>query len=165
MITLDLTIDDCKNEMNLLNLTSRQFINKIYKEILLVSRNQCFGCGYQIKQGQKLKLHIIDFDESAPETTAKGIVLCDACYTIKHICPAIEKEQFILVNSIYSQKELIEKQRDSNKMTSCLLQKRKAIRLKKEPAEYWEAIQKNKNNLNPKIKVLFGKNFNWDNCK
>jgi len=162
---VELKFDNCKNEYNLLELTDKSFVEKVYKDAAKRFKNTCCGCGYVCKENQKLKLHVERFNEEKPKDSVIAFVLCDACFAIRHIEKAIENEQVVLANSVYSQRQLIAFQRESNKRTMYLINKKEIHMLKKTAKEYLEEIENDKDAFNNKIKVIFGKNFNWDNCK
>ena len=152
--------------------------NSLKKHIFQNSVSKCAGCGVNpLVEGNeniKLNLHILpfseDFDLINNFLNLKGIFLCEACHSIKHVDFSVEKGWFQLVNSYLTQKQLVELCRSGNQAVNAHIMgghkvEKKIFLLKKPIKEYLEEILSEEKKFNSKTKVIFTKNFNWDNSR
>lgn len=163
MIKIDSKIEFCQKESEAISILGRDKIFEIYNN-LRKEFNQCSCCGYKPNPSQKLKLHFADLN-TQKEITYKAVLLCDACFLLKHFNKAIEDNCVALANSEFSQIDLIKIQRMSNKTTNKEILKKTIVVLKLSPQEYVKQIIEDKHMFSPYIKVLFNNNFKWNNCK
>lgn len=164
MQNLDGKIEVCHNEQTLLALVGRDVVNEMYKRARKESDGKCECCDYELKENQKFKMHIAKINEQEPESS-RVFLICDACYYLKHFGLAVEKNYVRLVNSEYSQIDLIKIQRQSNKRTEYEIQKKRISLLKQPASEYYEQIKEDPKMINFYIKIVFRNNFDWTNCK
>lgn len=163
MIEINSKIEFCQKESEAITFLGKSKIFEIYNN-LRKEFNQCSCCGYKPKSSQKLKLHFVDLNIQK-EVNYKAVLLCDACFLLKHFNKAIKENCIALANSEFSQIDLIKIQRMSNKTTNKEILKKTIVVLKLSPQEYLNQIKDDKHMFSPYIKVLFNNNFKWDNCK
>jgi hypothetical protein len=163
MMKLDSKIELCEKESQAISVFGRDKIFEIYNSLRQES-NQCACCGYKPNALQRLKLHFIDINPEN-EIQYKAVLLCDACFLIKHFNKAVEENCVALANSEFSQIDLLKIQRMSNTTTNKEILKKTIVILKLSPKDYLEQIKEDKHMFSPYIKVLFNNNFKWDNCK
>lgn len=135
----------------------------------------CDGCGYVPKGDQKLRVHILPFPEEKFDFSDKFMdiktsLLCDACHTLKHFDIAADNEFLRLVNSDFTQKDLIAICRHGNRALNAYMNgnskiEKRIFLLKKNPKAYLKEITEDKTKYNSKIKVVFTNKFNWVNCR
>ncbi len=97
LIKINGNIELCNKENTLLKTIEKEGVNTIYRQ-LLNTHNACQCCDFIPKSTQKLKMHVISLNETAPMDSICAL-LCDACYYIKHFELAIELDYPVLVNS------------------------------------------------------------------
>lgn len=163
MIKVDSKIEFCQKELEALSLFGKEKIFEIYNN-LRKEINQCACCEYKPKFSQKLKLHFLELNQEK-ELKYKAVLLCDACFCLKHFQKAAQENCVALANSEFSQVDLIKIQRMSNKTTNKEIIKKTIVVLKLSPQEYIKQIEEDRHMYSPYIKVLFNNNFKWDNCK
>ena len=134
----------------------------------------CLGCGFVPSNGQKLRVHVLPFEEEFDIVQRyeelQTSLLCDACHTLKHFDLAVANDQIRLVNSDFTQKDLIAVCRHGNRAVNAYVKGNRKIEkrifpLKKRPEDYLREITEDEKNYNPKIKVVFTDKFNWGNCR
>ena len=123
------------------------------------SSNTCFGCGHIPATGTYLQVHLHYFDGINIDTS-EFLLLCEGCHSLKHFDVAAENNWAVLVNSVYSQEELIRRNRSNGAIRSDI-QAHRIVLIKKTPAEYLKEIQESELNRNDKTKVVFGNKFVW----
>jgi hypothetical protein len=135
----------------------QEIIKKVYDS----SSDTCPGCGYSTGNKESLQAHLQYWDGVNPDS-AEFILVCEGCHSIKHFDQAIEKGWVVLVNSVYSQSELIRRNRSIGIIKQDL-RENKIVVLKKTPKEYFEEISNSEVNrtINEKTKILFGNKFVW----
>ena len=133
----------------------QQIIKKVYDS----SSDTCPGCGYTNGNRESLQPHLQYWDEKNHDT-AEFILVCEGCHSIKHFDQCVENGWIVLVNSVYSQSELIRRNRNSAIIKNDL-KEHKIVILKKTPKEYLDEILEGTFNINEKTKILFGNKFNW----
>lgn len=120
--------------------------------------NQCNSCGFLPADPKKrLQIHIFDINDGEPINT-KCTILCNACHTIFHIDRAIELGWVRLVNSKFSQEQLIQMSRTNQLVPN--IENRSIVEIQKTPEEFLEQI-KSGDILDSKIKILFKSSFPW----
>lgn len=139
------------------------------------SQKKCLLCEYVPKPNQKLSMHIHPFDQDIFDLNSdfdklETSLLCDACHTIKHFDHAAKSSMVRLVNSDFTQKDLVLICRAGNKVLNAYAIgghgiERKIFPLKKSPVDYLSEINDSRKNINPKIKLIFTDKFVWDNCR
>lgn len=140
-------------------LGGKEKYNEILKNFYEKSSDTCCGCGHSTGKKDSLQAHLQWWDGNNHDT-AEFVLLCEACHSIKHFDQAIENGWVVLVNSIYSQSELIRRNR-SRKTILLDLKENKVVVLKKTAKEYFDEILESELNRNDKIKILFGNKFIW----
>ena len=163
MTKVEPKLDFCDKEEKLMNLIGMVEIFNIYNKLRKTS-NFCNCCGFFPKISQKLKLHIVKINDENP-LESDAVLLCEACFYIKHFDKAIEKKLVALVNSEFSQLNLIDIQRKSNKTLNVELDRKRVVILKMKPEEYAKTLREDMLLYSPHIKIVFNNNFNWENCK
>jgi hypothetical protein len=133
--------------------------SEIIKKVYDNGSDTCPGCGYSTGHKESLQAHLQYWDETNHDT-AEFILLCEGCHTLKHFDQAIEKGWVVLVNSVYSQSELIRRNRSSATIKKDL-DEHKIVILKKTAKEYFDEILESDLNRNDKTKILFGNKFTW----
>lgn len=160
---MDGNLEICNKESLLLEALGKEGVHFIYNQ-LLKEDSVCHCCGFVPKQNQKLKMHTIMFDDNNP-ANSKCVLLCEACYYIKHFEKAIELEYVVLVNSEYNQIDLIKIQRNSTIAINKEIDKKRISILKQKPIDYLNIIKEDKFFFSPYIKVVFSDKFKWNNCR
>jgi hypothetical protein len=129
-------------------------------ELIIKFEYQCQGCGiYMPKNNKHLRLHVINGSIDDLENV-EYTILCPACHLVQHIDLAEEKGLIKLVNSIYSQAELIRLGR-SKVVANEISKEKRIIMLEKTPKEYIEELKQSVLNRKNKIKIILSKNFDW----
>ncbi len=85
-------------------------VNEVKLKVFKRDSNSCKSCSFQPIDDNILKeldIHVYEYDENNPQNS-KLITLCKACHPIQHIDVAINNGWVNLVNSIYSQSQLIQ---------------------------------------------------------
>lgn len=138
-----------------------EIFDRIKKQTFTNDKNTCRGCGYRplddTRVNSALSLHVIEIADKPEESPC--ITLCRACHSTQHIDIAIEKEWVNLVNSVFSQRRLIEMGRVNAIHNS----------IKEDDTRYLqgdpkEILERNKYHLglkNCKLKVIFTNKFEW----
>ncbi len=163
LIKINGNIEFCNKENTLLKTIEREGVNTIYRKLLNV-HNACQCCDFIPKPTQKLKMHVVSLNDIAPMDSI-CVLLCDACYYIKHFELAIELDYPVLVNSEYSQIDLVKIQRNSTIAINNEIDKKRISILKQKPIDYLNTIKKDNLLFSPYIKFVFGDKFNWSNCR
>lgn len=143
-------------------LIGHEAYNKLHSETLKKSKFTCNGCGNRPLDDSKissfLKLHVIEVNEKSPEESS-CCIFCIACHSTQHIDIAIEKEWVELVNSTFSQSQLIVMCRTNGVLSS--LTKENTRHLKIKPLDFLTSIKDGTLSENTKAKVLFTNKFEW----
>ncbi len=132
-----------------------EIVNSFYEKCSDV----CNGCGHSNGDKSSLQAHLHWWDEKNHET-AEFVLLCKACHAIKHFDQAAKNGWVVLVNSVYSQSELIARNRRSRLILDDI-KASKIVVLKKSAEEYLKEILESELNRNEKTKILFGNKFVW----
>jgi len=159
MIKIDLKLEFCNKEQELLELIGKDSVMEMYLSAKSAN-NLCACCSYVPKNNQTLKLHVLKINKEIPQKSHIAL-LCEACYYHKHINKAIEEENIILANSQYSQIDLIKIQRESNRRTNYEVKKKRIVILKMTPSEYFTPLKDTPEAISPFMKLVFNKKFNW----
>lgn len=134
--------------------------------IKLVSKRQgcsCLGCGFKPVDESCLKLHAEKLADNPKNSDF--MLLCTACYTIRHFDKAADLDMVVLVNSKYSQEDLIRRCRSSNKTIVADIENKRIMLLKKSAKEYAAELKDSELNRNDRTKVIFGTKFKWGKCR
>lgn len=135
----------------------REIRNKAYGS----TQKQCIGCGHSPENPLELYIHIEECIMGDKDSAVIKL-LCPACHSIRHFDIAAEKGWVILVNSVHSQERLVEICREGKHILMSEIESKNIIILKnKNVKEYASELKLGKQRLNDKIKVVFGKNFDW----
>ena len=136
--------------------------NKIHKEILEKNNNTCCGCNYRVMNENNahkiLQLHLVEENEDEINDSF-FVVLCKACHLTQHIDKAIEDGCVNIVNSSFSQRNLIEMCRINT--ISQYLKDGEVRILKTTQEEYLEQLKEKILPLHSRIKVIFTNKFDW----
>lgn len=172
---MDLRLEISPSEKKIFESIGKENWSKLHK--LTVSKGEyiCTGCGFAPVQGQALRIHVLPFSETEFDLEAMFLelpttVLCDACHSLKHFDLAVQLGQIRLVNSDFTQKDLIAVCRHGNQAVNAYVKGSRKIEkrifpLKKKPEDYLREIVEDEKAYNPKIKAIFTDKFNWDNCR
>lgn len=164
MLKIDYNIECCAKESQLLELMGKDSLKAYFEAVKKEYNNTCACCEFQPAPNQRLKLHVVSVNQEKPEMSP-GVPLCEACFALKHFEGSVKKQEIKLVNSVYSQGDLLKIQRQSNARLKFEEDRKKIMGLKKSPEEYLKEILEDPKLIDPKIKVLFGRNLAWINCK
>ncbi len=163
--------------------SEKAIVDEIGKENWLLYRkefftnvpNVCSGCDFIPNDGQKLNIHVLPYSNTIVLKNEfkelKSILLCDACHSVKHPDVSAKKEWIKLVNSNFNQKDLITICRHGNQAVNAHILgghgiEKSIFLLKKDPVIYLNEVKTTLDGVfNPKIKVIFTKNFDWSNCR
>lgn len=143
---------------------------------------KCHFCGYPQKEenfipvnlAPKLRHHILPFDANIDIkkdfNELKIVITCDACHAIQHFDYGVKRNWFKLVNSNFDQTDLVKMCRWGNKIVNAYIIGNQEVEksiflLKKTPENYLSKIYESNLNYNDKIKVVFTKFFDWNNCR
>lgn len=143
---------------------------------------KCCFCDYpqnmenfkRLNLSPKLRHHILpfpsDFDLKKDYEKIEVVIVCDACHAIQHFDNAVQNNWVKLVNSSFTQSDLVKICRWGNKMVNAYILggfkvEKNIFPLKKHPETYLNEIIESPLNINNKIKVIFTKNFDWNNCR
>ena len=137
----------------------REQYNEIIHSFYEKCSDSCNGCGYSNGDKGSLQAHLHWWDEKNHDT-AEFVFLCEACHAIKHFDQAVKNGWVVLVNSVYSQSELIARNRRSRIILEDI-KLHKIVVLKKSAEEYLNEILESDLNRNEKTKILFGNKFVW----
>lgn len=136
--------------------------DRLKRDIMARDKSTCRGCGFRPLDSDRasaaLSLHVIELNTEKPEESS-CIILCKACHSTQHVDVAIEKGWVQLVNSIFSQKSLIEMGRVNGIYTHT---KEEDTRFLKGNSK--EILERNKYHLGLKtckLKVVFTQAFEW----
>lgn len=172
---MDLKLEISPSEKRILEQIGKDDWQKLSNLTISKTNYICSGCGFVPSQGQKLRVHVLPFDESNFDIKERFLelgtsLLCDACHLIKHFDSAVNAEQIRLVNSDFTQKDLIAVCRHGNNALNAYVKgggkiEKRIFPLKKKPGDYLKEITEDVKNYNPKIKVVFTDKFKWDNCR
>ena len=157
---LKLRISPSDNQFK--NLIGTDAYNKLKTEVFKKNGFSCSGCRFHPLDESKaliaLSLHLIKLNEQNPlESECNS--LCMACHSTQHVDIAIEKEWVQLVNSVHSQKSLIERCRLNDIHSS--IRDNETRYLKTPPLDFLEKIKADQLSINPKTKVIFTNKFEW----
>lgn len=147
------------SEKEFVEIISKEKWEEIKSNIYEKSSDCCYGCGHTPKEKIMLKVHLHWWDEKDMET-AECLLLCEACHAIKHFDIAVGNNWVVLVNSTYSQEELLQRNRTAGLIKRDITEFKIAV-LKKPAEEYLNEIKASELNRNDKIKILFGNRFVW----
>lgn len=143
-------------------LVGQEIYSKIKSDVFKKNNFTCKGCGFhpfdENKAMAALSLHVIDINEESPENSECN-VLCMACHSTQHIDIALEKEWVQLVNSVSTQKSLIEMCRLGVIHNS--IKEDDTRYLKISPAEFLNKLKDGLLTTNNKVKVIFTNKFEF----
>lgn len=179
---MNLNIEISPSEKKIVEIIGKDKWSELRKKTINSQPNKCACCNYpesevgfsRINLNPKLNVHVLPYDSNIDLVKdydeLNTIILCDACHTIKHFDIAVKNDWVKLANSSFSQLNLILACRWGNKIVNAHIigghkVEKLIFPLKKSPKSYLEEIQESKMNINPKIKVIFTKNFDWTNCR
>lgn len=162
-------------DISLKNTPSSKEIQEIFgsdfevlkSKLLKDSNYTCQCCGWEgakeIENRRHLTLCIDSINEENPKETPVFVV-CKSCYLINHIDNAVEHGFVALVNSSFSQEDLIKiswsdcsKKNIVNSNRQKAIEDKKIIPLKKDPKIYLDQIKGGTSS--GKLKVIFNNNF------
>lgn len=138
---------------------SKEKWEEIKESVYQNNSGQCYGCGYCPVDKKMLQIHLHWWDEKNYDS-AEFMLLCEACHAIKHIDVTIANGWAVLVNSVYTQEEIIRRNRSSGAIRKDI-DEHKIVLLKKTLKEYYEEIELSELHRNEKTKILFGNKFAW----
>lgn len=136
--------------------------NRIMNETLQKDNACCQGCNYKPLRAdiatKILSPHLVEWD---PNDINKAVFvsLCKACHTTQHIDKAISEGWVSIVNSSFSQKNLIEMCRVNSAHSH--LKSGEIRMLKMTPEEYLDQLKNNTLPLHSRVKVIFTSKFEW----
>lgn len=159
MIPFKLTPSISPSEKDFVDIISCEKWEEIKSGIYEKSSNCCYGCGHTPRDIKQLTVHLHWWD-GVNLATAQFFLLCEACHSIKHFDITMLKNWVVLVNSVYSQEELLKMNRIPGQIKENI-EKMKIVLLKKTAEEYFNEIKESELNRNDKTKVLFGNKFVW----
>lgn len=137
--------------------------NKLKEDGLKNSNFSCQGCKIsppsQDNARKSLFLNVIE-ENTEDYKQSKCVMLCKACTATQHIDMAIRNEWVTLVNSTYSQVQLIEMQR-INQLHNNIKSENFRI-LKINPLEFLKKLENQEVNRINKTKIIFTSKFQWD---
>jgi hypothetical protein len=133
--------------------------NLIKHSIYTKQPDYCFGCSYTPENKKHLQIHLHVENTNNPELS-EFLLLCEGCHSIKHFDITAKNNWCVLVNSVYSQEELMLKNRHNGLIRKDIMNN-KIILIKKTPDEYLAEIIESRVNINLKTKILFGNKFSW----
>lgn len=172
---MDLNIEISPSERMVMDTIGKENWQKLSNLTVSKGSYTCTGCGFVPFEGQKLRVHILpynmaSFDLKNDFMQLESLLLCDACHTIKHFDIAANSGHVRLVNSDFTQKDLIAVCRHGNRALNAYVKggnniTKRIFPLKKRPEEYLKEINEDFKKYNPKIKVVFTDSFKWDNCR
>lgn len=179
---MELNIEICPSEKNVAKIIGPENWSFLSKFTFQNNPHRCYFCNYPEpsellkvqSEKPRLNVHILPFDENLNlEQDFKKLqtmLLCDACHAIQHFDFTVEKKWIKLVNSSFSQIDLIKICRFSNRMVNAYIMgghevEKHIFPLKKTPEKYLDEIKESKLNVNKKIKLIFTKNFDWSKCR
>lgn len=146
--------------------SDKEFRNKIGSEVWEKIKSKtfrddafkCQGCGfepYDVAPGAVLDVHLVQEDLANPENS-KFRTTCMFCHIIEHADAAISNEYVLLVNSKYSQGELVNICR--NGALSSNVEDGSVRYLKKTLSEFLEEL-KDGRALEGKVKFVFSEKY------
>lgn len=179
---MELNIEICPSEKNIAKIIGSDKWAMLSRYAFDNNPHRCHFCNYpepsehiQItSQKPRLNVHLLPFDESLDlEKDFKKLqtlLVCDACHALHHFDFSVQKNWIKLVNSSFSQTDLIKICRFSNRMVNAYIigghmVEKHIFPLKKTPQKYLDEINESKMNINKKIKVIFTENFDWSKCR
>lgn len=179
---MNLNIEISPSEKKIVEIIGKDKWNELRRKTIDFQPNKCVCCNYpepengfkRINLNPKLNVHVLpyspDLDLENDYDKLNTVILCDACHALKHFDVAVKNNWVKLANSSFSQLNLILACRWGNKLINAHILgghkvEKMIFPLKKTPESYLEEIQESKLNVNPKIKVIFTKNFDWTNCR
>lgn len=131
----------------------------ILKErVLKRDDNQCVGCGRKSLNTDTLLVHVISINEEVPEES-ECVSLCIACHSTQHFDICVKNDWVELVNSTYSQEQLIGHCRVGS--LANIANEDTMRRLKITPQEFLEKLKNDMIPINSKAKVIFTNKFDW----
>jgi hypothetical protein len=159
---MDLKIKISPSEKSVFQNIDKDALEKIYRDNIEHNNYCCSGCGYRVLNIENvfktLQIHVAEENKDKPEES-KFTVLCKPCHATQHIDKAIENGWVNIVNSSFSQKNLIEICR-INSVIKYLNDGEIRI-LKMKPEEYLYKLEKGELSPENKIKVIFTNKFEW----
>ena len=129
---------------------------------------KCASCEYTMNTpnwtveefDKRLQTHIIQVDEQNPENS-KTVLLCRECHITQHIDIAIKKNWVELVNSKFTQGELISQARHT--LIAKGRQFRQIVTVKMTPIELLSEIKSGTYDKRDRVKMLFTESYkDWD---
>lgn len=179
---MELNIEISPSEKEVVKIIGKDNWIKLIEKKTKNHPSNCFFCGFPhhdanfklVNQHPKLKHHILPFsnnlDLEKEFDVLEIVIVCDACHAIKHFDNAVKNNWVKLVNSNFDQVDLVKMCRWGNKIINAYIMggyrvEKNIFPLKKEPNVYLEEILESPLNINKKIKVIFTKNFNWNDCR
>ena len=161
MSSFSLKLGFCPSETDFKISISKEDWESIRKESYDSGSNQCIGCGYSPENHFELDCHI-EYCVLGNKDSAVIKLLCRACHAIRHFDTAVEQGWVTLVNSVHSQEKLVEICREGRHALMSEIDANNIIILKnKQAKQYAIDLKSGEERPNDKIKVIFGKNFDW----
>jgi hypothetical protein len=161
MVPFKLVIGICPSEKDFISSIPKGEWARIKTEAYGDGSRGCAGCGHSPSEALELDFHIEECKMGDPHS-ATVVMLCRACHAIRHFDMAAENGWVTLVNSIHSQETLVSICRDGRSRLIAEINANNIIILKNKNAkEYARQIKEEHIRHNDKIRVIFGKNFDW----
>jgi hypothetical protein len=161
MSSFNLTLSFGPSDKDFINSISKEDWKNLRDEAYTNHPHQCIGCGYVPENLIELDTHIDDCI-MGDKNSAIIRLLCRACHAIKHFDIAAENGWVTLVNSAHSQEKLVEICRIGRHALMAEIDANNIIVLKNtDVRKYASELKSGKVRHTDKIKVVFGKNFDW----
>ena len=157
-----LLICNSYSEKNFISNYGQELYNILSDAAFKEHKWHCAGCGHLVpeyKRLQNLKLHIYDVNTTNPELS-KGVPLCNFCHYTQHIEIPAKNNWIELINSVYSQTNLIRLMRGDKIYPN--LNNRTIIKLKKTPQELLNEIHNGTFQLSNTLKIIFTDKVSFD---
>lgn len=137
--------------------------DKIEQTIRVSNNHTCQGCGYKLRNDNEKPLQVHLIEENLENIiNSEFTLLCFACHITQHIDVAIDNNWVRIVNSKFTQEQLVDICRNS-----FLLQNLKNGNIvplnKKTPEQFLYELKSRSLSPNNKIKIIFKNNFPWGN--
>lgn len=156
-----LFIGVCPSERDFISSIPKDEWKRLKVEACVSECTSCTGCGHTPNESSELDFHIEECRMGDPHS-ATLVILCRACHAIRHFDMSAEKGWVTLVNSIHSQETLVSICRSGKNRLVAEINANNIIILKNRNAvEYANQIKDERIRHNEKIKVIFGRNFDW----
>jgi hypothetical protein len=161
MVPFRLIIGMCPSEKDFVNSIPKEEWRRLRLQAFGDGSKGCVGCGHKPEDISELDYHVEGCQMGDPHS-ASVVMLCRACHAIRHFDMAAEKGWVTLVNSIHSQETLIAICRDGKNRLIAEINANNIMILKNVNAqEYARQIKDEHIRHNEKIKVIFGRSFEW----